>query len=229
MASDLTPSGAAAADELHARFGRRFVHGEVVFREGDPATEAYFLAEGRVRLIKRVNGVERSLAVLRAGDVFGETALLPGSTRSSTAIALVPSSGLVLDQAALQRLLETDPTAAARLVTQLARRLREAEDQIEILMLKDAQAKVVGALLKLAQQAAEADSSTAGARFTISPMELSARVGLDVDAVKRGVQQLREGQYVRVVDERLEIPDLDALRRLYSLLALKEGIRGEAP
>jgi transcription initiation factor IIE alpha subunit len=57
-------------------------------------------------------------------------------------------------------------------------------------------------------------------------MELSSRLGLDVDTVKRGVQQLREGRYIRVVDERLELPDIEALTRLYSLLALKEEIRG---
>jgi CRP/FNR family transcriptional regulator, cyclic AMP receptor protein len=59
-------------------------------------------------------------------------------------------------------------------------------------------------------------------------MELSTRVGLDVETVKRVVRELREGQYVRVVDERLEIPDLDALRRLFSLLGVKDEIRGEA-
>ena len=75
-------------------------------------------------------------------------------------------------------------------------------------------------------------------------MELSTRVGLDVDTVKRVVQELREGQYVRVSyehvvqelregqyvrvsDERLEVPDLDALRRLFALLGVKDEIRGE--
>ena len=96
-------------------------------------------------------------------------------------------------------------------------------------MLKDPQAKVVGALLKLAEHASDGVEPSAAASFPVSPIELAARVGLDVEAVKRGVQALREGHYVRVADERLEIPDLDALRRLYSLLALKEGIRGDAP
>ena len=53
---------------------------------------------------------------------------------------------------------------------------------------------------------------------------------MDVEAVKRGVQKLREAQYVRVVDEKVEIPDVDALRRLFGLLGLKDEIHGsEAP
>jgi hypothetical protein len=59
-------------------------------------------------------------------------------------------------------------------------------------------------------------------------MELSARVGLDVDAVKRTVQQLREGQYLKVSEAKLEVPDIEALRKLYGLLGVKEDLRGEA-
>jgi CRP-like cAMP-binding protein len=226
------PSDPASADtetgRLHARFGRRFEIGDVIFREGEIGTEAYLLEEGRVRLIKKVRGTERSLMVLKPGDLFGESALLPGAPRSSTAIALSQCLALALDQTTLQNLLAHNPGVAARIVKQLVRRLRDSEDQIEIMMLDDTQSKIVNALLKLAQQARDGTSATSAVSFTISPMELSTRVGLDVDTVKRGVQQLRDGQYIRVADERLEIPDVDALTRLYGLLGLKDEIRGES-
>jgi CRP-like cAMP-binding protein len=210
-------------ERLRSRFGRRFEVGEVIFREGEEGTSAYLLEEGRVRLIKRVRGVERSLMVLKPGDLFGESALLAGAPRSSTAIALTSTLALSLDQGTLQNLLERNPVVAGRLVKQLVRRLRDAEDQIEIMMLSDTQSKVVSALLKLAQK----DHAEGAIAFSISPMELSTRVGLDVDTVKRVVQELREGQYLRVADERLEIPDVDALRRLFALLGVKDEIRGE--
>src|SRR5262249_34003809 len=103
------------------------------------------------------------------------------------------------------------------------RRVRDAEDQIEIMMLRDTQSKIVSALLKLARNAAGAGQ----AELNVSPVELSSRVGLDVDTVKRGVQRLREQGYVRIVGERVEIPDGEALRRLYVLLGTKEELRGE--
>lgn len=211
-------------ERLRAHFGRSFEAGDVLFREGEAGSNAYLLEEGRVRLIKRVRGVERSLMVLKPGDLFGESALLSGAQRSSTAIAVTPGFALSLDQQTLQNLLERNPVVATRLIKQLVRRLRDAEDQIEIMMLSDTQSKVVSALLKLAQ--AHFDSASGGASFSISPMELSTRVGLDVDTVKRVVQELRDGQYLRVMDERLEVPDVDALRRLFALLGVKDEIRG---
>ncbi|AUX30091.1 MULTISPECIES: Crp/Fnr family transcriptional regulator [Sorangium] len=215
-------------ERLRARFGRPFEAGDVIFREGEPGTEAYLLEEGRIRLIKKVRGAERSLMVLKPGDLFGESALLGGAARSSTAIALSRGVALALDQGTLQNLVERNPAVALRIIKQLVGRLRDAEDQIEIMMLNDTQSKVVNALLKLAQQSrAASGASSNGASFAISPMELSTRVGLDVDTVKRAVQQLREGQYLRVADERLEIPDIEALRRLFGLLGVKDEIRGE--
>lgn len=214
-------------DRLLARFGRRFVAGDVLFRDGEEAREAFLLQEGRVRLIKRVGAVERSLRVLRPGDLFGESALVPGSPRNSTGVALSDGVALALDQATFQQVLASHPAVGARVLQQLIRRLRDAEDQIEILLLRDSRSKIVVALLKLAQQTAGARARPDGSlQLAVSPMELSARVALDVDTVKRTVQELRDAGYVKVVDEKVEVPDLDALRELFGLLGVKDQILG---
>ena len=211
----------AASRQLIERFGRPFVQGDILFREGEPATHAFLLQQGRVRLLKRVRMVERSLSILRAGDLFGEGALLDGAVRSSTAVALSEGVALVLDRAALREIVERIPSLSERILTQLVRRLRDAEDQIEVLMLRDTQSKVISALLKMAR------ATSGPADLSVSPVELSSRVGLDVETVKRAVQRLRDQQYLRIVGEHVEIPDLEALRRLYGLLGSKEELRGE--
>ena len=206
---------------LLEQYGRAFTQGEILFREGDAATHAYLLHGGRVRLLKRVRMVERSLEVLRTGDLFGEGALVDGAVRTSTAVALSEGTALVLDRGALRQILERFPSVSERILTQLVRRLRDAEDQIEVLMLRDTQSKVISALLKMAR------ATSGPADLTVSPVELSSRVGLDVETVKRTVQRLRDQQYLKIVGERVEIPDLEALRRLYALLGSKEELRGE--
>ncbi len=218
---DLDDPNEPKARLLLEQYGRPFAQGEVLFREGDPASAAYLLQSGRIRLLKRVRMVERSLSVLRTGDLFGEGALLDGAVRSSTAVALSEGVALVLDRTALREIIERIPTLSERILTQLVRRLRDAEDQIEVLMLRDTQSKVISALLKMAR------ANSGPADLSVSPVELSSRVGLDVETVKRAVQRLRDQQYLRIVGERVEIPDVDALRRLYGLLGSKEELRGE--
>jgi CRP-like cAMP-binding protein len=211
----------ASTRQLLEQYGRSFTQGDILFREGDAATHALLLQRGRVRLLKRVRMVERSLSVLRPGDLFGEGAILDGALRLSTAVALSDGVMIALDKPSLRALIEQFPTVAERILTQLVRRLRDAEDQIEVLMLRDTQSKVVSALLKMTR------SHPGPIELTLSPVDLSSRVGLDVDTVKRAVQRLRDQQYLRIVGERVEIPDVDALRRLYALLGTKDELRGE--
>jgi CRP/FNR family cyclic AMP-dependent transcriptional regulator len=225
-----SPASSPGADDfgpqersrLLGRYGRRFSAGEALFREGTPAHETFLLQDGRVRLLKRVGLSDRSLAVVKAGDLFGEGALLEGAAYGSTAVAITEGVVLALDRVTFHSLLETHPRVAARAVDQLVRRLRDAEDQIEIMMLRGVQSKVTGALLKMAGKA------SGFAELNVSPVDLSTRVGLDVEAVKRTVARLRERQYIRISGERIEIPDVESLRRLYTLLGTKDELSGHA-
>ena len=212
------------ADEERARllerYGRRLSAGEVVYSEGEAAEHCFLIEDGRARLVKHVRASERSLTVLRPGDLFGEDALIEGATRSSSAVALTDLTVLALDRATFGILLSGNSDVARRFVQQLVRRLRDAEEQLENAMLRDHPSRVINTLLRLARP------DEAGHAVRVSPLELSSRVGLDVDAVKRAVQQLRDGGYLRIVQESILIPDLGALQQLYELLGKKEGVRG---
>ena len=57
----------------------RYHPGDYVFRAGDPAVNFYAIERGEVEVIEtRENGEQRPLAVLGAGDFFGEMAMLEG-------------------------------------------------------------------------------------------------------------------------------------------------------
>ncbi len=216
-------------ERLLTRFGRQFAAGDVLFRDGSPAVEAYLLQNGRIRLIKQVGAMERGLRVLRPGDLFGESALVRGGLHHSTAVALSDGVALALDHATFQQVLASNAAVGSRVLQQLIRRLRDAEDQIEILMLRDSHSKVVVSLIKLARHAMAEEAGDGPIELSVSPLELSARVGLDVDTVKRIVQQLRDRGYLQIVDELVALPDPEALQELYGLLGVRDQIRGDDP
>jgi len=219
--------GQSERARLLERFGRKFAAGATIYSEGEPARACFLVQDGRVRLVKHIRSSERSLTVLRPGDLFGEDALLDNAVRSASAVALTEVTTLALDRQTFGVLVAGNPAVAGRLLEQLVRRLRDAEEQLENAMLSDHPSRVVNTLLRLAADAPPPGSGTGdGHVLAISPLELSSRVGLDVDAVKRAVQQLRDGGYLRIVEERIVLPDLEALRRLYQLLGVKEEVRG---
>lgn len=201
-----------------------FAPGELVYQQGETAQSAYFVEEGQIRIFTRVAGAERNLRVVGAGDLFGVAALTPPAEYEGTAICVAAARAVSFDLGSLAGLLRQSPAIGAKLVVRLAERTREAEERIEIGMLRDAQAKVV---LGLVRAARHAQSGSAGPiALQMSPLTLSARVGLDVAAVKRAVQQLRETHYVDIQAEQLYIPDLPALMELHSLLETGEEILG---
>jgi hypothetical protein len=93
-------------------------------------------------------------------------------------------------------------------------------------MLRDHPSRIVNTLLR---QASGLEPGPEGHVLQISPLELASRVGLDVDAVKKSVQQLRDGGYLRIREERIVLPDIEALKQLYHLLGMNEEVRGGLP
>ena len=66
---------------------RKYQSGEAVFRQGDRGDRLYVLLSGEVDIIKRLNDELRPLATMKAGDVFGEMAIVDSEPRSADAIA----------------------------------------------------------------------------------------------------------------------------------------------
>jgi NADH dehydrogenase len=53
-----------------------FPSGDYIFREGDPAADFYMIENGEVEVLQPVNGAYEPIAILGAGDFFGERALI---------------------------------------------------------------------------------------------------------------------------------------------------------
>ena len=79
----------AHIDELLRRFERvGAARGEVVIREGDEGDYYYVIESGRFQVERLVGGADVVLAELRAGDAFGEEALVSEAKRNATVTAL---------------------------------------------------------------------------------------------------------------------------------------------
>jgi len=64
--------------------------GDIIIRQGERGDSLFLIARGVVRVSQAVDGMERDLATLLAGDFFGEMALLHGDPRTATCRAVTP-------------------------------------------------------------------------------------------------------------------------------------------
>ena len=65
-----------------------FKTGEVIISEGEMGTSAYLLKSGSVEVSRKIDGSRVVLAILEAGQIFGEMSLIDESPRSATVTAL---------------------------------------------------------------------------------------------------------------------------------------------
>ncbi|MBW1906334.1 MAG: Crp/Fnr family transcriptional regulator [Deltaproteobacteria bacterium] len=210
---------ADSADELGIdRYHRSFSAGTTLYYAGAPATDLYLIGSGRVQLVKRARGVERSIGLYGADEIVGEEALLPGAHRSASAQAIEPVTALVIESDTFRALVRRRPELGEGVMQQLARRLQRAGEQIENFLLPDPTIRVLNTLLHAVDEAKEGP-------LELSPLELSTRTALNLDQVKAVVGQLRERGYLSVGDQTITIDDASALRQLHDLLALKEDVR----
>jgi len=97
--------------------------GTVLCQQGDPGHEFFVVRDGRVR----VDRDGQPVAVLGAGDWFGELALLDRAPRSATVTATEATTVLVIGEADFTVLIDEVPALAHHLLAHLASRLRQAE------------------------------------------------------------------------------------------------------
>lgn len=72
------------------KFVRSYQKSEVIFSENSPGKDMYIVYSGKVGLhTKEALGHKKLLATVKAGDFFGEMALVDDSPRSATAIARI--------------------------------------------------------------------------------------------------------------------------------------------
>jgi HlyB family type I secretion system ABC transporter len=102
----------------------RYDFGELIVKQGEPATAFYILISGRARVVKAGanNGEEIVLGTLRPGDSFGEAALSEGGTRTATVRCSTTVEVLRLNRAEFLALIETVPELKEYM--QVTRRLR---------------------------------------------------------------------------------------------------------
>lgn len=98
--------------------------GEVLFEEGEPGDAFYIVFSGAVEITKaRPDGTTEKLAVRRAGEGFGEMALLNDAPRSATARATEPAQLMMVSREDFEKLLGGD-SLPLRMMRVLSKALR---------------------------------------------------------------------------------------------------------
>ena len=96
---------------------RHLVRGDVLFSEGDPPEAIYLVLQGRIAIAiaNELDRRESVVALMEAGDLFGELAMLDSGPRSAMARAIEPSHVLEVPFGPVLEMLRARPPPAVEL------------------------------------------------------------------------------------------------------------------
>ncbi len=203
--------------QLFSRFGKKVPAGTTLFHEGDQGAEMFIIQAGKVKISKRIRGVEKTLATLEKGEFFGEMAILNDKPRSATAEVIEESEMLVIDRKTFEGLLRSNVEIAIRFIKRLADRLREADEQMEALMIKDSTSRLVNILAR------QVKSQKKSGEISMTIDDLAGMAGMEKQQVKTIAGKLAGVKIVELSGgETLRILNQEQVDRLLKYLEMRE-------
>src|SRR3954471_1193441 len=200
--------------------GKEFKRGDVLFREGEPGKEMYVIQAGKVNITKTVRDTEKILATLGAGEFFGEMALLNNKPRSAGAVMAEDGKLLVIDPRTFEAMIRGNVEIAVRLIKKLSDRLQDADEQIENLLLRDPNSRVVHHILNIAVKRGK--ETPQGKLVTVNLNELHGRMGITAAEVQEAVNKTAKARIIALAPEGVVVPDTGKMQKFLEFLEMKE-------
>src|SRR5580658_1294029 len=175
---------------------KEFNKAEVVYAQGDVATNVLYLKKGLVRLsVVSEGGKEAVVATLGSGDFFGEGCLAGQSVRMGTAVAISEVTALLIEKAEMFRVLHEQQALSDRFIAfMLARNIRIEEDLIDQLF-NSSEKRLARTLLLLARYGRE--DTIHAVLPTISQETLAEMIGTTRSRVNFFMNKFRKLGFIR--------------------------------
>jgi len=185
---------------------RHFKAGQVIYVEGEPAESIYILEKGWVKAT-RMNreGREQAMMFLRPGEVFGDIAVLTGTTYPGTVIALEDLDVWVIPAQTILDLINRHPRFALAVIRHLGERVLHYISLVEDLSLRSVEARLANTLLHHTEMR-EGQLIVPRREWTTFD-EMSIRLGTVRDVLSRALKALENENLIRVEKQAFVILD----------------------
>ncbi|MGI8578387.1 MAG: Crp/Fnr family transcriptional regulator [Nocardioidaceae bacterium] len=204
-----------AAEALSASMSEtRIPRGDALFHEGDEGDRLYVVTDGKVKLGRTsADGRENLLAILGPGQMFGELSLFDPGPRSATVTAVTECTLKSLSHEELGRWLDGRSEVARGLLSQLAARLRKANDVVADLVFSDVPGRVAKALLDLSTRFGRVADDGVHVHHDLTQEELAQLVGASRETVNKALADFASRGWLRLEARSVVIMDVERLRR----------------
>lgn len=184
-------------------------------RKGERVDSLYLVLSGQMRLfIPLPNGMERVVALMGAGDSFGESCLVLGEPCPYDIVAGKKTHLLSIDGRTFRQELHTNHAYAECILQQVCRRLMETLRDTEICAQRLSIHKVATFLL---QFCAPAGLESFEVLLPARKRDIAAKLGISQETFSRTLGFLNKQGLIHVEGSRIRISDANALKAVNAI------------
>jgi CRP/FNR family cyclic AMP-dependent transcriptional regulator len=185
-----------------------------VFFQDDPSDSLYVVLSGSAKVFRTSeDGRDRILMILRAGDAFGELAMIEGLPRSASVQTLEPTEMLSLGRKEFEGFAREHPEFLWKLLQSMCERVRKINEDVLDLSFKDVPYRVLRLLSQLVARHGESGPDGWRIAMPLTVSELSSMVGANTETVGRLLDRYESDGLVRRMGPSWVVPDKGALTR----------------
>ncbi len=191
---------------LECSVKRKYPRDSIVLYQGDEGQVIYLILKGKVNVVLLdEEGKEIILNTLESGSYFGEMSVFDRMPRSATIVAVEDSEFLVISQKVLSDQIKKNHQIALKLLSEMSKRLREADEQVSNLAFLDVRGRVAQILLKLHSKA----SSKKGENYKIisrpALKDIATMAGTSRETVSRILSEFSKNGLISLTKENIII------------------------
>ena len=192
---------------------RSYEKDSIIFCEGEPGDELFIIQKGSVKIVKITDDNEILLAVLKAGDIFGEMALLESKPRAACAVAYENSQLMAVNRENFQQMIQTQPQLIARLTTLLSERIWLIYKQLANTQINDPLGRMYD-MLQIQIDKKKVDINTVtNFSFDFGLKELINMVGLSQGDGAVVGKKLMENRTFQIMNDKIFVKDVKEIPR----------------
>jgi len=175
-----------------------FEKGATIFGEGDPSDLLYTVVTGRVKVFKTTaRGTDVILELFGPGDPVGAVAVYEARPYPASAVAVDPTTCLVIPRQAFFSLLEQYPTMVRGLLLGLTHRLVELTNRLTELSGGKVEGRLARFFLKLADDMGQKRAEGIFIPIVLSRQELADMIGTTIETSIRTMSRWGKEDVIR--------------------------------
>jgi CRP-like cAMP-binding protein len=186
---------------LVAKHLRRRTYNErdVIVRRESPGDALFIIVSGKVKVSYIEDEGETIIAMMQAGQFFGELSVLDGVGRSADVVALEPTEVLILSAEDFKMVLHAVPAIGIALLRELAGRLRRSTSWIHSLSSQDVYGRIAQQLLQLSEtHGVSVDGGGRRIAIRLTQNDIAGLVGASRESVNKAMGYYKSKGYITV-------------------------------